>query len=104
MKNVIAVLMVASGLLWAGGAAANDGRQLYDDFRCVGCHGRDGKGEGANVKGVKAIAGTNSKVTYDLITKMIREGGASHALDGCSVSPTEQEIRVISEFVASLPR
>ena len=103
MQKLTAALM-ASGLVCAGGAAASDGRQLYDDFRCIGCHGQDGKGAGANVKGVKPIAGTNSDVTYGVITKMIREGGANHKADSCNVLPTEQEMRVISEYVASLPR
>ena len=103
MTRMPAALLVF-GLAGTGGAIANEGKQLYDDFRCTACHGRDGKGAGATVKAAKAIAGTQSEVTYESIMKMV--GGASHdhSPGSCDVLPTRVQVKAISDYVASLPR
>ena len=57
MIRIFAVATLVAGLCSTGNVFANDGKQLYDDFRCTGCHGLDGKGTGANVKGLKPRVG-----------------------------------------------
>lgn len=103
MKKLFVVLMT-TGLACAGGASASDGKQLYDEFRCRGCHGLDGKSTGTNFKVAKPIAGISSQVTYDSIMKMISEGTPSHNPDSCNALPTEEQIKAISEYVATLPK
>jgi mono/diheme cytochrome c family protein len=108
MKTLFVALMT-TGLVCAGGAIASDGKQLYDDFRCIGCHGHDGKGAGTSTKykAAKPIAGMSSQVAYDSIMKMISGGVAapSHNPDGsCDAPPTQEQVKAISEYVASLPK
>lgn len=97
---------VAFGALLVGssGVYANDGKQLYDDFRCIGCHGTDGKGNGANFKVTKQIAGLQSQVTYDSIMKVISGGSLAHSPGSCDVAPTKDQLKAISDYVASLPK
>lgn len=103
MTKMFATLLVFA-LAGTDGAIANDGKQLYDDFRCIACHGRDGKGTGATVKAAKPIAGMQREVTYELIMKMVSTGSGTHTPDGCDVLPTREQVKAISDYVASLPR
>lgn len=104
MKRLWFTVALTAGLICSTGAYANDGRQLYDDFRCTGCHGTDGKGSGANIKGNKPIAGTQSHVTYASIMTMISGGSAAHSPGSCDVVPSKEQVKAISEYVASLPK
>lgn len=101
-KFTIATLM--AGLCSTGYVFANDGKQLYDDFRCTGCHGLDGKGTGANVKSPKPIAGSQSQVTYESIMKMASGAAPSHSPGSCDSVPSQEQVRAIADYVASLPR
>ena len=103
MKRMLAALLVF-GLVGTDGAIANEGKQLYDDFRCIACHGRDGKGTGATVKAAKPIAGMQSAATYESIMKMVSGGSPTHTPDGCDLLPTREQVKAISDYVASLPR
>lgn len=103
MKRLFAVAF-STGLVCASGVYANEGKQLYDDFRCTGCHGTDGKGTGANVKAVKPIAGMQSQVTYDSIMKIISGGSPTHSSGSCDAVPTKDQLKAISDYVASLPK
>lgn len=103
MKRLFAVAF-SIGLICTSSVFANEGKQLYDDFRCTGCHGTDGKGSGANFKVAKSIAGTQSQVTYDSIMKIISGGSPAHAPGSCDVVPTKDQVRAISDYVASLPK
>lgn len=103
MKRTLAALLVF-GFAGTDGAIANDGKQLYDDFRCIACHGRDGKGTGATVKAAKPIAGMQSVATYEAIIKMVSGGSPTHTPDGCDALPTREQVKAISDYVASLPR
>jgi cytochrome c553 len=104
MIRIFAVATLVAGLCSTGNVFANDGKQLYDDFRCTGCHGLDGKGTGANVKGLKPIAGTPSHVTYEYIMKMVSGAHPSHLQDSCNAVPSQEQVRLIVNYVASLPR
>lgn len=106
MTRMLAALLVF-GLAGTDGAIANEGRQLYDDFRCTACHGRDGKGTGATVKAAKAIAGTQSEVIYESIMKMLKmvgDASSAHSPGSCDGLPTREQVKAISDYVASLPR
>lgn len=103
MTRTLAALLIF-GLAGTGAAIANEGKQLYDDFRCIACHGRDGKGTGATVKGAKPIAGMQSAATYESIMKMVSGGSPTHTPDGCDLLPTREQVKAISDYVASLPR
>jgi mono/diheme cytochrome c family protein len=103
MNRLFAVAF-STGLVCTSGVYANEGKQLYDDFRCTGCHGTDGKGHGANFKVAKPIAGTQSQVTYDSIMKIISGGSSAHAQGSCDVVPSKEQVRAIADYVASLPK
>jgi mono/diheme cytochrome c family protein len=78
--------------------------QLYDDFRCIACHGTDGKGTAAHVKGAKPIAGNQSQATYNTVMKVISGGSLAHSPGSCDVAPTKEQLTAISDYVASLPK
>jgi mono/diheme cytochrome c family protein len=105
-SNMNRLFAVAFGALLVGssGVYANDGKQLYDDFRCIGCHGTDGKGSGASFKVAKPIAGNQSQATYDSIMKVISGGSLAHSPGSCDVAPTKEQLTAISDYVASLPK
>ncbi|MCE9569019.1 MAG: cytochrome c [Rhodocyclales bacterium] len=103
MTRMFAALLVL-GLAGTEGAIANEGKRLYDDFRCIACHGSDGKGTDATVKAAKAIAGTQSEVTYESIMKMVSSGSPTHSPGSCDVLPTREQVKAISDYVAGLPR
>lgn len=103
MTKMLATLLVF-GLSVTDSAIANEGKQLYDDFRCIACHGWDGKGTGATVKAAKSIAGMQSKVAYELIMKMVSAGSPNHTPGNCDGVPTQDQVKAISDYVASLPR
>jgi mono/diheme cytochrome c family protein len=103
MKKMLATLLVF-GLTGTGGATANDGKQLYDDFRCIACHGRDAKGTGATVKAAKPIAGMQSEIIYESTMKMVSAGGPNHTPGSCDTVPNQEQVKAISDYVASLPR
>ncbi len=103
MKRLFAVVLTI-GLICSTGVYANDGKQFYNDFRCAGCHGTDGKGAGANAKGNKPIAGIQSHVTHESIMKAISGSSATHPPDSCNAVPTEEQVKAIADYVASLPK
>lgn len=104
MIRKITIAVLVAGLMSTGFVYANDGKQLYSDFRCTGCHGFDGKGAGANVKGAKPIAGMQSHLTYESITKMASGASPNHSPGSCDAIPTQEEVRAIADYVASLPK
>ena len=98
MKKMLATLLVF-GLTGTGGAVANDGKQLYDDFRCTACHGRDGKGTGATVKAAKPIAGMQSEIIYESTMKMVSAGGPNHTpgvATRCRIGNRSRPFRITS--------
>jgi mono/diheme cytochrome c family protein len=103
MHKMLATMLVF-GLTGTGGAVANDGKQLYDDFRCTACHGRDGKGTGATLKAAKPIAGMQSEIIYETTMKMVSAGSPNHTPGSCDALPTREQVKAISDYVASLPR
>jgi mono/diheme cytochrome c family protein len=103
MNRLFAVAFSAL-LVGSSGVYANDGKQLYNDFRCIACHGTDGKGNGANVKVAKPIAGNQSQATYDTVMKVINGGSLAHSPGSCDAVPTNEQLTAISHYVASLPK
>lgn len=99
----VAIALALAILTTMGTPSANDGRLYYDEFRCVGCHGSDARGQGAGVK-TKSIAGRESQSVYSAVFKMIAHHQADHMPGSCDIAPTIEQIRAIADYVAALPR
>lgn len=77
-------------------AAAADGRALYDEFACAGCHGPSGEG-GAGP------ALNQTEWPTDEVTRVIRDGeGAMMAYEPDTMS--DAELEAIVEYVQALGR
>lgn len=102
----MAGLAVALGLLAASPALAADGKQLFEDKGCTACHGED-----ANTPleaGYPRLAGQNAEYAFTQL-KDIKAGVRTNGLTADTMKPiledvTEEEMRALADYLASLPR
>ncbi|MBM3395005.1 MAG: c-type cytochrome [Betaproteobacteria bacterium] len=75
MKKVFLAAAVASGLILAGGAQADEA--LAKAKNCVACHAKDKKLVGPSFKDVAAKYATDKEATKKLTTKVIKGGSGA---------------------------
>jgi mono/diheme cytochrome c family protein len=102
-KFVIGMVAVATTMIAQLSAAADtDGKTLYENFRCSGCHGESGKGSTADPR-AKQITGLDSQSILQRVSRLIEKGGhEDHIGAGCAESPTMHEVQTIAEYVSRL--
>jgi cytochrome c553 len=99
-------LALAFGLLAAAPAMAADGKQLFADKGCTACHGED-----ANTPlepGYPRLAGQNAEYAFTQM-KDIKADKRTNGLTAETMKPileevTEEEMRALADYLASLPR
>jgi cytochrome c553 len=85
----------------AAGEKLNDGKQLFDDYRCSSCHGKDAiKGTLPNVP---TLAGRNADELFVKSKRYIDADPQNLAWKDCGQTPSYKDARAIAEYVASLP-
>lgn len=99
MKRLLISLIVGVGC--AGNAIANDGKQLYEDYKCAGCHGTDGKtGKSSNIP---KLAGMNVTDLQLGTKRSIESKSHDEVMKGCGEIPNPVQIKQISEYLSALP-
>jgi cytochrome c len=99
--------LIAAGLLLQGSVAqAEDspGAKLYQEKACHTCHGPDGKTTLLPV--YPKIAGQNADYIKQQMTDIksgARSNGQAAAMKGIMATVTDEEIKVLAAYVASLP-
>lgn len=79
----------------ATGANPGDGKQIFTDAGCAGCHAF----EAAGSKGGSGPELTRLRIPADTVALRVREGGGG--MPAFADSLTEQQIKAVSEFVAA---
>jgi cytochrome c len=96
-------LLILAALVAVGPAFAADGATLYQTKTCWSCHGKDGKT--TILPDYPKIAGQNAKYIekqmHDIKTG-IRTNGNSAAMSGIMVLVSEDEIKVLADYVSKL--
>ena len=93
----------ALALLMSGAATALDGAALYKTKTCFACHGKD-----ANTPIMPAypkLAGQNADYAYNQMKDIksgARSNGQAAAMKGVMHLVSEQEMRAISDWLATL--
>jgi cytochrome c len=102
MKTLIAVASIAA--LFAGNAlAAPDGKALYGDKTCNACHGPNGNK--ALMPDYPKIAGQNAKYIEKQMTDIksgARANGNSAAMKGVMHLVSDEEIKVLADYISKL--
>lgn len=102
----VAALTLALGLLASGPALAADGKQLFADKGCTACHGED-----ANTPlepGYPRLAGQNGEYALTQLKDM-KSGKRNNGLSPDTMKPileevTDDEMKALADYLASLPR
>lgn len=99
----LAITLCAFPLLTAqAGNSPSDGQKLYENFKCSGCHGSDGK-IGAKNR-MPPLAGLSADRIYTKTLKMGIVNIHESAIEDCGTPPSSIEVRKIADYLASLPR
>lgn len=102
IKSVIAVSTVLFTLS-TGTAMAADGAALYKSKTCTACHGKDGKTP--IMPTYPKIAGQNEAYVLQQMKDIksgARSNGGSAAMKGVMHLVSDEEIKAIANYVASL--
>lgn len=104
MKNVVPLLPLLVGCLCvAGPANALDGAELYVKKTCVACHGKDANTPILPV--YPKLAGQNPEYAYNQMADIksgARANGMTAAMKGVMHLVTEEEMRAIAQWLATL--
>ena len=106
MKIKAMVMAVSAALLslgLVGNAAAADGAALYKEKACFSCHGQDAKTP--LMPAYPKIAGQSAEYAYNQmkdIASGARANGQTAAMKGVMHLVTEEEMRVIADWLANL--
>ena len=98
-----ALALGMSALLATGAAAALDGAALYKSKTCFACHGKD-----ANTPILPTypkLAGQNSDYAYNQMKDIksgARDNGQAAAMKGVMHLVSDEEMRAISDWLATL--
>jgi cytochrome c553 len=98
MKKLFATL-IACGLLSAGGAMANDGRRLYEEFQCANCHGVDARTE--KTVNIPKLAGRNAD---ELKTRFMATKPHDEVMKDCGETPNHVQVKEMSQYLSTLQR
>jgi cytochrome c len=105
LKKIISPLLIS--LLMAGignPAFAQDGATLYVEKTCASCHGADGKTP--SLPSYPKIAGQNADYMFNQLKDIKykkRTNRITAAMIGILQNVNEEEMRVIVDWVATLP-
>ncbi len=101
MKKLMAFVALAA--FASTPAMAADGAKLYAEKTCAACHGKDGKK--TLMPDYPKIAGQNKayvlKQMMDIKTGA-RANGNSAAMKGVMVIVTDEEVKALADFVATM--
>lgn len=75
-----------------------DGRTLYVEASCAGCHGIDGRGS----RGPSLVSGSGGELTIDELVARIRNGRRLAGMPKFEGVLTEQQIQAVAEYVVTL--
>jgi len=96
-------LCLAAGLVLGGTAQALDGAELYVKKTCIACHGKDANTPILPI--YPKLGGQNADYAYNQMMDIksgARANGQSAAMKGVMHLVTEEEIRAIADWLASL--
>lgn len=102
MKNKITVVLVLISVLAMNSQAA-DGKKLFVEKTCVACHGAEGKKP--LMKEYPKVAGQNKEyieAQMQDIKSGKRANGNSAAMQGVMHLVSDEEIKVISEYLSKV--
>ena len=110
-KGILAVILfasVATGSVVVAAAAqgegeALDGAQLCQQRTCIACHGPDAKTPILPM--YPKLAGQNADYAYQQMVDIksgARSNGNTAAMKGVMHLVTEQELRILADYIASL--
>jgi cytochrome c553 len=96
-----ATMLVLAGPSAAADGKPSEGKQLFDEYRCSSCHGRNAiTGASPNVP---ALAGRNADELFVKSKRYIDAEPQNLAWKDCGQTPSYKDARTIAEYVASLP-
>lgn len=102
LTQSIAIAMVLA-LPQTGTAVAADGATLYKERTCFTCHGKDGKSPILPI--YPKIAGQNPEYSLQQMKDIksgARANGQSAAMKGIMHLVTDEEIKALAEYVATM--
>ena len=95
--------LIATALVAGSAVAAPDGAKLYADKTCNACHGQ--KGDKPLMPNYPKIAGQNAAYTEQQMKDIksgARNNGQTAAMKGVMHLVNDEEIKVLSEYLAKL--
>ena len=95
--------LIATALVAGSAVAAPDGAKLYADKTCNACHGP--KGDKPLMPNYPKIAGQNAAYTEQQMKDIksgARNNGQTAAMKGVMHMVNDEEIKVLSEYLAKL--
>ena len=75
-----------------------DGRTLYVEANCAGCHGIDGAG----TRGPSLVSGAGAELSLEEVIARVTNGKRLAGMPKFEGFLSEQQIRAVSEYVVSL--
>jgi len=103
IRHYAVSLVVGAGLIVSGPALAADGAELYKAKTCVACHGADAKTP--IMPTYPKLAGQNADYAYQQMLDIktgARANGQAAAMQGVMHLVTDDEIRAIADWLATL--
>jgi cytochrome c len=106
MKTVNLVsgaFFLAAGLVATGAAQALDGAELYVKKTCIACHGKDANTPILPI--YPKLAGQNADYAYNQMMDIksgARSNGQTAAMKGVMHLVTEEEMRALADWLATL--
>jgi len=103
LRNAAALALVGVLTLAGHAAVAQDGAQLYKTKTCTACHGKDGRTP--LLPEYPIIAGQNAAYAAQQMLDIksgARSNGNSPAMKGVMHMVTEEEIRILAEYLEAL--
>ena len=96
-------ILLGAALTGAGPAVAADGAELYMSKTCVACHGKDAKTP--IMPTYPKIAGQNADYSYQQMLDIktgARANGMTAAMKGVMHLVSDEEIRILADWLATL--
>jgi cytochrome c len=103
LKYIAPLLACVLGMILSGSVLAADGAKLFKTKTCFSCHGKDAKSPLLPI--YPSLAGQNSDYAFNQM-KDIKEGkrtnGQTAAMKGVMHLVSEQEMRIIADWLGTL--
>jgi len=104
-KTLISALWVIGSLLLANPVQALDAAGLYKERTCIACHGAEGRAP--VMEGYPILAGQNAPYMLAQMKDIkngVRVGSHSAAMKNVMHLINDEEMTIITEWLASLPQ